>query len=596
MTHDIHWITRTLLIALAYLTAIAMTRRGIAWRRLSRGVVAVAEGRYWLLCLFFGSFFLSTLGSLLWFPKPMFHDEFCFLFMGKTFAAGRLTNEMHPLWAFFEAIHMISFPTYQAKYPPLQGLALATGIRLGHPILGVWLSSGAATVGCAWALSKFLPRVPSLVAAMAAAISFFFTGYWAQSYWGGSIAFLGGALLVGGAKSVVDRPSARGFFTLILGASVLANTRPYEGLVLVALTTLVVIATTYRRNMTRQLFELRTTAAGGALAVATVAFMAYYNYRVTGDVFVFPYELHERQYAEYPVTLLQGPLGQKTFAKNMSTIIHHRDLAPLRGYLLYQEGNVVVVDDVVGKLKTLGLFYGGPALLLGGFIALILSRRKNVAALVALLGIALSAFVALSGVYFFPHYSAPFAFFYVLLLGTIVHEIHQGRMASLGISPPNAVLSILAVHLAFSLEFDALNHWRLSTPFDRLWAEQRAELLEHLESKPGKHLVVVKSNGLATPHRDFVYNEPNVDGAKVVWSRDRERENEQLIAFYPDRQVWYLRESTPNVYILARIPNPILDPTSDVDGNYVAPSVRRFEIEQQKRRKLHPTSPFRTLW
>src|SRR5437899_3450589 len=85
------------------------------------------------------AFIVSAVLSLLVnFPEPVEHDEFSYLLAGQTFARGRLTNPKHPLWEFFDTIHVLQDPTYQSKYPPAQGLALAMGIvAAGEPIVGV---------------------------------------------------------------------------------------------------------------------------------------------------------------------------------------------------------------------------------------------------------------------------------------------------------------------------------------------------------------------------------------------------------------------------------------------------------------------------
>src|SRR3954469_23984252 len=125
-------------------------------------------------------------------PLPEVHDEHAYLLAGDTFAHGRLTNPQHPLWRSLETFHELQRPTYQAKYPPGQGLFLAAGQALwGRPIVGVWLSAALMASALAWMLQGWLPPRWALVGTALGAVTLVFSGrdngggalaYWSQSY------------------------------------------------------------------------------------------------------------------------------------------------------------------------------------------------------------------------------------------------------------------------------------------------------------------------------------------------------------------------------------------------------------------------------
>ena len=169
--------------------------------------------------------------SLLWLlpiPVPRIADEFSYLLAADTFAHGRLTNFTHPLWVFFDTIHVIQQPTYMSKYQPAQGAVLAAGELLGQPWFGVLLSVVLMCAALLWMLQGWLPPRWALLGGVLAMLR------WVDSYWGGAVAATGGALVVGAMPRIMRFWRTRDVLLLALGAAILANSRPIEGLVICA--------------------------------------------------------------------------------------------------------------------------------------------------------------------------------------------------------------------------------------------------------------------------------------------------------------------------------------------------------------------------
>ncbi len=154
-------------------------------------------------------------------PAPRIEDEFSYLLAGETFVSGRMANPTHPQWIYFETPHVLQRPTYVSVYPPAQGIALAAGqVVAGHPWYGVLASVALMCAAVSWALRAWVPSGWALVGGLISVQIGVFgsahsTGYWANSegywtasYWGGAVAAIGGALVLG----VLGRLRQRGEF------------------------------------------------------------------------------------------------------------------------------------------------------------------------------------------------------------------------------------------------------------------------------------------------------------------------------------------------------------------------------------------------
>src|SRR2546423_7361505 len=272
-------------------------------RKPSRAVLFIAGVSFVL--------FISTI-ALTGIPQPRIHDEFSYLLAGEPFSHGRLTNPPIPveLVPYFETMHELMRPTFASKYFPAQGMTLALGNLLtGYPIVGVVLSTTAACAALVWALLGWIhPRRWILIGALVIVVHPIVID-WTTTYWGGSIAMLGGALVFGAIARLLRSFTIFNSLALAIGLAILFNSRPYEG----ALWSIAAGATLVAVSWRRRGFISRLLLPASAVLVLTAGWIAYYNYRVTADAPFLPDQLHTRQYMAVPRFYWSAPEPPKTY-------------------------------------------------------------------------------------------------------------------------------------------------------------------------------------------------------------------------------------------------------------------------------------------
>jgi hypothetical protein len=66
----------------------------------------------------------------------------------------------------------------------------------------------------------------------------------------------------------------------------------------------------------------------------------------------------------------------------------------------------------------------------------------------------------------------------------------------------------------------------------------------------GKPLLILRYGKLHNPHFEWVFNGTDIDGAKVVWVRELDaQQNAKLLAYFKDRTIWLVTPDTDNTYL-----------------------------------------------
>ena len=483
-------------------------------------------------------------------PQPAVTDEFSHLLMADTFAHGRLTNPTPPFWQHFESFAITQRPTYCSAFYPAPSLFLALGQLLGgSPFWGLWLSVGLMCAAICWALQAWLPPQWALLGGLLALIRLGTFSYWANSYDGGSVAAIGGALMLGALPRI--RQNQRVFDALLmgLGAALVANSRPYEGLFFSAPIFIALALWVVQRNGTpvpRKL--IHAVVPLSLVLLATVIWMGYYFRRTTGSPLNTPYLINARTYFVSP----NFPWS------HLNSHVHYNHAVMEKFYRTwpvdaYNAARLHPILIAFAKAVALGFFFLGPLLLLPILLLGIVLPRNlsfkdlNASVRFLLLVCGTTFFGCLLPIYFNPHYVAPMT---CAIYGLVLFAMKRvaswrprGRPVGMALM---AAVPLLAVVLLFVRAAAGPLHvppeaglpaswWRLSAQ-----NLARARVLAELEHQPEKQLVIVRYSPSHYVNVEWVYNRADIERAKVVWARDMGDRNAEIVRYFRDRKVWLL--------------------------------------------------------
>lgn len=487
-------------------------------------------------------------------PHPFSPDDFSFLLAADTFLSGRLTNATPVMWTHLEAIHVTMKPTYQSMYFPAQSLVLAAGqVVTGHPWYGLLAVTALMCAAICWMLQAWLPPSWALLGGLLAILRIGLFSYWINSYSGaGSIAALGGALVLGGLPRFMKTPRLSYGLLMAAGAVLLGICRPYDGLLLCLPVVAVLVWWAFfgeKRPAAATL--IRLTAIPLGLIVVAGVWMGYYNYRAFGSPVTPPYTLDRAQYAVAPYFIWQPQRTGIVYRHALMREFYYK--AELPNYTDIHSVSGFVPQTILKVARGI-LFYTGIALL----IPLIMLRRLFLDRRIRFLlwCVTILAIGQSIEIYLIPHYLAPFtAAFYAIGLQAMRHlRVWRPEGQPVGRAMVRLTVTVCVVMGGIRLLASPL-HLHLA-----VWPEagvsgwvgpnslsgaERAKVEARLEQVPGKQLAIVRYSPVHDPRVEWVYNSADIDRSKIVWAWDMgEAGNRELIDYYKDRTVWLVEPDT----------------------------------------------------
>jgi len=544
------------------------------FRRMERRFGQLAR-RKWLAVISVAlSVLLLRLAILPLFPVPLpfCSDDFSFLLAGDTFAHGRLANLTPAMWTHFETIHITMNPTYQSMYFPGQGLILAASkVFFGSSWIGLLIVSALMCAALCWMLQAWLPAKWALLGGMIAVLRLGVFSYWTNTYHaGGSLAALGGALILGALPRLMRTARLRYAMLMGIGVAILVLTRPYEGILLCLPVGVVLGNWIWKgKNRPRVAALARLTAATLAFAIAAVAWMGYYDYRAFGNPLTPPYTIDRNTYAIAPYYAWQHARPEPKYRYAEMRAFYHQGELSFYNHIHSVKGFAPYTLEKVGFVF---LFYAGFAL----FPPLMMVRRIFLDRRIRFLVVCV---LVLAGgmiieIYLLPHYVAPFtAAFYAIGLQAMRHMRFwrpEGRPMGLALVRLTVAVCVLmagirvvASPLHFGTNEFPPSDWNESWFGPEHFGTERAQIEARLSQLPGGQLAIVRYSPGHNPADEWVYNRADIDGSKVVWARDADAaDNLELIRYYQNRKVWLVEpDLTPARVSPYAIPERAAHPT-----------------------------------
>jgi hypothetical protein len=407
-------------------------------------------------------------------------------------------------------------------------------IVFGHPWFGVWLSVGIMSGVFCWMLQGWAPPGWALLTGSVAMFRLVSHGDWMSSYWGGAVAAIGGALVIGAYPRIVFWHRMGYVWTFWSGAIILINSRPFEGALLILPTALALLSWTFRSTYsTRRVRLYRIFGLGFVLLCGAALAISYQNWRTTGSPWRLPYLEYERQYSPSPLLI---------FEDQRQAPVLRNDL--MRRYYAETSSDFAFQHSLHASLEKLTEFEHSLRYFLGPFLlpSLVLIfkavhkrrlRLVSICMIVGVVGLAVEP-------YHRPQYAAPFAAALYVLWADCARRFHlwswRGRRVGRALTYSLVTLSLLLGVL------QAVGpHWNFLGDQHPRYFDRRQAIKAELLRAGGSHVIFVRYAPTHSIHEEWVYNRARIDQAAIVWARDLGvMENRKLLSYFSHRTAWIL--------------------------------------------------------
>jgi hypothetical protein len=477
-------------------------------------------------------------------PAPSGSDDFSHLLVASTLGHFRLANPTHPFHRFFEAIYVLQEPSYSSMYPPGQGLILAIGRAIfGHPWAGVLLTGAALCALCYWMLRAWVTPGWALAGGLLAVYEFGPLNQWMNTYWANAIPAVAGCLVFGALPRLKSEPRLRyglRYGALLgLGLALHLITRPFESVLLFVAAAVFFVPF---RGLPRAIW------AAALVVLPAIALLVAQNKAVTGEWTTLPYMLSRYQYG-IPATFVfeANPAPHRALTQEQD--LDYRAQSAIHG-----DGR----ETVWSYLERLGYrvryyrFFLLPPLYLALAAFLVTIRERRYVWVVAAIGI----FALASNLYpyFYAHYVGAVACLFVLMSVVGMSKLDRWNLGRL-IFLLCTVFFVGWYGVRLSGEEElfpvlAFDEWHFVNHGD---PEGRIAINGELARAPGKQLVFVRYSPGHGFH-EWVHNDADIDGSRVVWALDLgAEEDERLMGYFSDRRVWIVEPDAQPVVLRAYI-------------------------------------------